>query len=149
MTKKHIFRQLKIKGRPKGLHSFAFYILIFNFSSRSLPTYQVGQRNPRLMNYLRAFGIFTLVKKSLQIGPFCSNKPNFRKSQMYVNKVITTDYEKRTLGQAGKTNPIQSQSNPIQSQSNPIKANKKPKQTQYKPKQSQFQRQKNAAAFDN
>jgi hypothetical protein len=30
------------------------------------------------------------------------NKPNFRKSQMNVTKVLTKDYEKRTLGQAGK-----------------------------------------------
>ncbi len=70
------------------------------------------------------------------------NKPNFRKSQMNVNKVLTKDYEKRTLGERGKNKP---NSNPIQSQSKPIKANKMPKQTQYKPKQTQFQRQKNVA----
>jgi len=49
------------------------------------------------------------------------NEPNFRKSQMNVNKVLTRDYEKRTLGERGKNEP---------------KTN---------PKQSQFQRQKNAA----
>ncbi|MHC4735984.1 MAG: hypothetical protein ACYTDW_16230, partial [Planctomycetota bacterium] len=95
-----------------------------------------NQRNPRLMNYLRAFDIFTNVKKSLQIAPFCSNKPNFRKSQMNVNKVLTTDYEQLDTWSSGKNKP---NSNPIQSQTNPIKANKTPKQTQYKAKQTQFQ----------
>jgi len=37
------------------------------------------------------------------------NKANFRKSQMNVNKVLTRDYEKKTLGQRGKK---QSQTNP-------------------------------------
>ena len=48
------------------------------------------------------------------------NKPNFWKSQMNVNKVLTRDYEKKTLGEHGKnkpnTKPIQSQSKPIQTQ---------------------------------
>ena len=39
------------------------------------------------------------------------------------------------LVNAGKTNPIRTQSKPI-------KANKMPKQTQYEPKQTQFQRLK-------
>ncbi|GAF85096.1 unnamed protein product [marine sediment metagenome] len=41
------------------------------------------------------------------------NKANFRKSQMNVNKVLTKDYEKKTLGERGKK----------QSQTNPNKAN--------------------------
>ena len=41
------------------------------------------------------------------------NKANFRKSQMNVNKVLTRDYEKKTLGERGKK----------QSQTNPNKAN--------------------------
>jgi len=49
------------------------------------------------------------------------NKPNFWKSQMNVNKVLTRDYEKKTLGEHGKNKP---NTNPIQSQS-------KPKQTQF------------------
>jgi hypothetical protein len=53
------------------------------------------------------------------------NKANFRKSQMNVNKVLTTDYVKRTLGQHGKTKPIKANSKPI-------KANIMPKQSQYK-----------------
>ena len=62
-------------------------------------------RNPRLMNYLRAFGIFTLVKSPLQIAPFMQNEPNFRKSQMNVKHFNTVDYENRTLGERGKNEP--------------------------------------------
>jgi len=46
------------------------------------------------------------------------NKPNFRKSQMNVNKVLTEDYENETLGERGKNKP---NSNPISKQlQNPI-----------------------------
>jgi len=41
------------------------------------------------------------------------NKPNFQKVKLNVNKVLTKDYGKRTLGQRGKNKP----------NSNPIKAN--------------------------
>ena len=41
------------------------------------------------------------------------NEPNLPKAQMNVDKVITKDYEKRTLGERGKK----------QSQTNPNKAN--------------------------
>ena len=55
---------------------------------------------------------------------FMQNKPNFWKSQMNVNKVLTRDYEKRTLGKRGKnkpkTNPIQTQYKP---NTKPIKPN--------------------------
>ncbi len=84
MTKKHLFRQLQIKVRPKGLHSFTFSTLNFKFSS-------------------------TTVEESLQIRLFMQNKAKFRKSQMNVNNYITRDYEKRTLGEHGKK---QSQTNP-------------------------------------
>ncbi len=68
-----------------------------------------NQCNPWLMNYLHAFGIFTTVVSALQINLFMQNKAKFRKSQMNVNKVLTKDYGKRTLGQRGKK---QSQTNP-------------------------------------
>jgi hypothetical protein len=100
--------------------------------------------NPLLTNDLRARKAlyncretFTDVMSALQIGPFCSNKPNFRKSQMNVSKVITTDYDNMDTWSIGKNKP---NSNPIQTQSNPIKAQKMQKQTQFKPKQTQFQR---------
>ena len=54
------------------------------------------------------------------------NKPNFRKSQMNVNKALTKDYENVCLRRSGKTNPIQTQSNPISPKTNP-------KQSQFKP----------------
>ena len=62
-----------------------------------------------------SLGIFTTVKNSLQIRLFMQNKANFRKSQMNVNKVLTKDYEKKTLGEHGKK----------QSQTKPNKANYK------------------------
>ena len=110
-----------------------------------------NQRNPRLINYLYALGIFTTVKNPLQIRPFMQNEPNFQKSQMYVNKVITREYEKKDTWWSGKNKP---KTNPIKANSNPIKANIMPKQTQFKPNQTQFlpaicvagQTQKNAAA---
>ncbi len=81
-----------------------------------------NQRNPRLINDLHACkvlyncrDIITFVVSPLQIRPFMQNKANFRKSQMNVNKVLTKDYEKRTLGERGKK----------QSQTNPNKANLK------------------------
>jgi len=43
---------------------------------------------------------------------------------MNVNKVLTMDYEKRTLGEHGKNKP---NSNPIQTQSKPIQTRFKPK----------------------
>ena len=81
----------------------------------------------------------TTVESALQIHLFMQNEPNFRKSQMNVNKVLTKDYEKRTLGGHGKNEP---KTNPIRTQSKPIKANKMPKQTQNEPNQTQFQRLK-------
>ncbi|HIJ53067.1 MAG TPA: hypothetical protein HPP66_07920, partial [Planctomycetes bacterium] len=73
----------------------------------------------------------TTVVSALQIAHFMQNKPNFQNAQMNVNKVLSKDYENKTLGERGKNKP---NSNPIQTQSNPIKANKMPKQSQYKPK---------------
>jgi hypothetical protein len=55
----------------------------------------------------------TSVKDSLQIGPFMQNKPNFRKSQMNVNSLITTNYENKSNWTLGENKP----------NSNPIKPN--------------------------
>jgi len=90
-----------------------------------------NQRNQRLINYLPAYKVAsTTVERTLQIRLFMQNKPNFRKSQVNVNKVLTKYYENWTLGQRGKnkpnSNPIQTQfkpnSNPIQTQTNPMLA---------------------------
>jgi len=64
------------------------------------------------------------------------NKPNLLNDQMNVNKVLTKDYENKTLGGCGKNKP---NSNPNKANTNPIKAKTNPIQTQYKAKQSQFQ----------
>ena len=67
-----------------------------------------------------SLGPSTTVENPLQISHFMQNKPNFPESQMNVNKVLTKDYENKTLGEHGKNKP---NSNPIQTQSNPIKPN--------------------------
>jgi len=95
-----------------------------------------------IINNHLLFGIFTFVESALQNHLSMQNKPNFRKSQMNVNKVLTKDYENETLSGHGKNKP---NSKPIKANTNPIKANIMPKQTQYEPNQTQFQRQKNAA----
>ncbi len=77
----------------------------------------------------------TTVMDSLQIRLFMQNKANFRKSQMNVNNVLTKNYEKKTLGQRGKTKPIKAN----QSQSKPIKANKMLKQSQTSKRQKPMQ----------
>ena len=74
-----------------------------------------------------AFGIFTTVEESLQINLFMQNKANFRKSQMNINKVLTKDYEKRTLGQRGKTKPIKANQSQYNANTNLIQTQSKPK----------------------
>ncbi len=80
--------------------------------------------------FLTVHSIFTLVVSALQNHLFMQNEPNFRKSQMNVNKVLTMNYDIKDTWWSGKTKPIQSQFKPI-------KANKMPKQSQFKPKQTQ------------
>ena len=75
-----------------------------------------------ILNILAALHLSRALYKSTL---FMQNKPNFWKSQMNVNKVLTRDYEKRTLGEHGKNKP---NTNPIQTQNKP-KTN--PKQTQF------------------
>ena len=105
----------------------SFYILSFGFTFSTL--------NFKFSS--------TTVMSALQISPFCSNKPNFRKSQMNVNNVLTKDYEIMDTWWSGKNKP---NSKPIQTQ---YKANSKPIQTQNKAKQTQFQRQKMTAPATN
>ena len=104
---------------------------------RSLPTYQVGQRNPWLINDLRAYKMlyncketFTDVMKTLQIRLFMQNKPNYRKSQMNVNTVLTNDYEQMDTWSIRKNKP---NSNPIQSQFKPNQSQNKPNTNPNKP----------------
>ncbi len=97
MTNKHLF------SRPKT-------------SVSSVISVAKNPFNPRLINDLRLCQAlyncketFTDVMSPLQIRLFMQNKAKFRKSQMAVNKVLTRDYEKRTLGERGKK---QSQTKP-------------------------------------
>ena len=53
------------------------------------------------------------------------NKAKLQKSQMNVNKVLTKDYEKKTLSERGKNKP----------KTNPNKAKTKPNKPKTKPKQ--------------
>jgi len=58
-------------------------------------------------------GISTTVVSALQIRPFLTNKANFQKSQMNINKVLAKDYGKMDTWSHGKnkakTKPIQTQ----------------------------------------
>jgi hypothetical protein len=87
---------------------------------RSLPTYQVGLRNLRLIKELRPCKTLyicrvsiTDVVSALQIHPFLTNKANFQKSQVNVNIVSTREYEQMDTWSHRKK---QSQTNPIQTQ---------------------------------
>ncbi|MHC4308631.1 MAG: hypothetical protein ACYSSN_01680 [Planctomycetota bacterium] len=69
-------------------------------------------RYPLLINDLRACKAlyncretFTDVMSALQIRLFMQNKPNFRKSQMNVNEVLTEGYEKMDTWWSGKNKP--------------------------------------------
>ena len=124
-----------------GLHNFAFYILIFDFSLQSLtPNPQPLTPDPWpltpnaiVRKYLRAEKLLyncredsTTIESSLQINLFMQNKANFQKVKLNVNKVLTRGYDQLDTWSIRKTKPIQSQSKPIQSQLKPIKCQNKP-----------------------
>ena len=105
-------------------------VILSNFSSclRALRGEKIREIsvNPWLINDLRACGAlyicrdtFTDVMSALQIKLFMQNKAKFQKSQMNVSDYITRDYEKRTLGQLGKTNPNEPKTNPKRTQNEP------------------------------
>jgi hypothetical protein len=71
----------------------------------------------------------TTKKELRKINSFLQNKPNFRKSQMNVNKVLTRDYENARLQRRPKTNPIKPNTNPIQSQFHPKQTQSNPMRT--------------------
>ncbi|MBW8042092.1 MAG: hypothetical protein FVQ85_19115 [Planctomycetes bacterium] len=115
------------------------FITLFLFAFRTFLWLKnpFNQRNPRLMNYLRAYKTrSTTVEDSLQIcSLIMQNEPNLPDTQMNVTTTITKDYGNETLSGLGKNEP---KTNPIKANTNPIKANIMPKQTQYEPKQTQF-----------
>jgi hypothetical protein len=65
------------------------------------------------------FSLLLSLKSSIQqklstiLDLFMQNKANFKKVKFYVNKEMKKDYEKRTLGEVGKTKPNKANSNPI------------------------------------
>jgi len=125
-----VFSRLQLKVRPKGLHSFAFYILIFAFSFTQYAIHNTQYEIQSTKAYVR--------KNNL----FMQNKANFRKVKLNVTKVLINDYDQIDTWSIRKNEP---KTNPNEPKTNPIKANKMPKQTQFKPNQtqtSQFQRKK-------
>ena len=134
MTNKHLFRRPKQNQcnlRNLRLKNSCLYsLLLCAFCAFSWLKNPFNQRNLRLINDLRLFKTlynrkdsFTDVMSALQIGPFLTNKPNFRKSQINVSDYITKDYDEMDTWSIRKNKP---NSNPIQTQ---FKAN----QTQNKP----------------
>jgi hypothetical protein len=69
----------------------------------------INQRNLRLINDLRAFGISTTVECALQIKLFMQNKANFQKVKFNVTKVLTRNYDQLDTW---SIRTIQSQTNP-------------------------------------
>jgi hypothetical protein len=115
MAKKHIFRSLKIKVCPKGLHK--------SLTPDPWPLTPV---------------LSTTVERALQINFFMQNKANFRKVKLNVTNLLTKDYDPIDTWWSGKTKPIQSQLKPIKANSKPIQSQLKPIKCQNKPNQSQF-----------
>jgi hypothetical protein len=129
MTNNNRFITQKIKVCPKGLRSFAFYILIFDFPFQPLISLPASTYVHKRHLY-NCREIFTDVMSALQIGPICSNKPNFRKSKMYVTNVLTSDYDKMDTWSIRKIKP---NSNPIQTQFKANQSQNKPNSNPNKP----------------
>ena len=85
----------------------------------------VNQRNLRLINDLRLRKI-TYEKINL----FLQNEPNFRKSQVNVNALLTREYVQMDTWSIRKNEP---KKNPNKAKTNPIRTQFKPKQTQFHP----------------
>jgi hypothetical protein len=86
MTKKHLLIRLQIKIRPKGLHNFAFCMLIFDFLFQPL-------KRTSTKAYVRNYKLFL------------QNEPKFQKVKLNVNKVLTKDYDKMDTWSIGKNEP--------------------------------------------
>ena len=127
--KRTLFSCLKIKVCPKGLHNFAFYILIFDFPPCFCAfLWLKNPFNPRLINDLRSTKVY--VRKN---NLFMQNKANFQKVKLNVNRVLTRNYDQMDTWSIRKTKPIQSQLKPIQSQLKPIQSQLKPIKANSKP----------------
>ena len=113
-------RRITIRNTHNGHRSSnpQFCLFPFNFLL-SKPMNHLTTHRHRESSYLRAYKAPLHLSRALyKFTLFMQNKPNFWKSQMNVNKVLTRNYEKKTLGEHGKNKP---NTNPIQTQTNPIR----------------------------
>ncbi len=110
-----VFTRLQLKVRPKGLHNFAFYILIFDFSQCSYalvpcilcPMYLCLMHLCLIPSFLyNCREDSTTIESSLQINLFMQNKANFRKVKLDVSPVNTKDYDQMNTWSIRKTKPI-------------------------------------------
>ena len=136
MTKKVLISLVKIKERPKGLHNFTFYNLIFAFSFQPLIS------NIIVGKYLHLYicrDSFTDVMSALQIHLFLQNKAKFQKVKSNVNIVLTKDYGQLDTWSIRKNKP---KTKPIQSQFKPNLSCRsllaKQEQTQFQTKNAEF-----------
>ena len=135
LLKRTVLSRLQIRVCQKGLHNFAFLVVVLHFSLSTFKCFRPLAHNVIVRKYLCLYKCrekITNVMGALQITPFLTNKANFLDDQMNVNTVITMNYEQRAMNYEIKNKP---KTNPIQSQ---FKPNTKPKRTQFKPKQTQF-----------
>jgi hypothetical protein len=123
MTNKTLFALMFLPSYPASC-------ILHLSSGIEHPACSIEYQASRIENHGAHGTISTLVEKSLQIGPFCSNKPNFRKSQMNVSDFITRNYERIDTWSSGKNKP---NSNPIQSQFKPNQSQNKPNTNPNKP----------------
>ena len=71
-------------------------------------------KNPTLAHFRHFSSLFTnLPNLSTILDLFMQNKANFQKVKFYATYEMTRTYEKRTLGQLGKTKPNKANSKPI------------------------------------
>ncbi len=128
-----VLGRLKIKVRPKGLHNFAFYILIFAFSFQSLtpnPSSLIPAQ-PLISLHASTYvpvrhlyncrDTFTYVMSALQIRLFMQNKAKFKKVKSNVTDLLIRNYEQMdTWSIRKKQSQYKANTNPIQTQTNPI-----------------------------
>ncbi|MHC4641243.1 MAG: hypothetical protein ACYS32_06335 [Planctomycetota bacterium] len=137
---------------------FAFFTLIFAFSSRPLTStkdyvrnYKQNMQNKANFRKSQMYATNLLTrdydimdtwwsgKKQSQTNP---NKANLQNTQMNVNNILAKEYEQMDTWSSGKNEP---KTNPIQTQNKP---NLSWRSLWRRRKQTQFQRQKNADTFD-
>jgi hypothetical protein len=120
MDEKELISPANIKVRPRGLHSFAFNIVIFDVSLQPLnlrpsslaPNPSFLAPNVIVRKYLRVNKLLYICRESstntedsLQIKLFLQNKAKFRKVKLNVNKVLTRIYDELDTWSIRKNKP--------------------------------------------